>query len=96
MSRDVRGMDAPGRTCQIPRQRVHTRAEEGSSMADGTLRVGVIGTGGMGGRHARNLAHRVAGAEVAAVMDVDQARANALAGECGGADRLRLRTRAHR
>ena len=54
-------------------------------MADGTLRVGVIGTGGMGGRHARNLAHRVAGAEVAAVMDVDQARASALAGECGGA-----------
>ena len=54
-------------------------------MADGTLRVGVIGTGGMGGRHARNLEHRVAGAGVAAVMDVDRARANALAGECGGA-----------
>ena len=44
-------------------------------MADGMLRVGVIGTGGMGGRHARNLAHRVAGAKVAAVMDADEARA---------------------
>ena len=54
-------------------------------MADGTLRVGVIGTGGMGGRHARNLAHRVSGAELVAVMDVDEARANALAGECAGA-----------
>ena len=54
-------------------------------MANGTLRVGVIGTGGMGGRHARNLAHRVAGAEVAAVMDADEGRAAAVALECGGA-----------
>ena len=54
-------------------------------MADGTLRVGVIGTGGMGGRHARNLAHRVSGAELVAVMDLDGARATALAEECGGA-----------
>ena len=54
-------------------------------MAEGALRVGVIGTGGMGGRHARNLAHRVSGAELVAVMDVDQARANALSNECGGA-----------
>ena len=36
-------------------------------MADGTLQVGVSGTGGMGGRHVRNLAHRVSGAELAAV-----------------------------
>lgn len=54
-------------------------------MADRTLGVGVIGTGGMGGRHARNLAHRVAGARVAAVMDVDGERAAALAAECGDA-----------
>ena len=54
-------------------------------MVGGALRVGVIGTGGMGGRHARNLAHRVAGAELAAVMDLDEARAAALAEECGGA-----------
>ena len=54
-------------------------------MADGRLEVGVIGAGGMGGRHARNLAHRVTGARVAAVMDVDRERAAALAAECGGA-----------
>ena len=54
-------------------------------MANEMLRVGVIGTGGMGGRHARNLAHRVAGAELVAVMDLDEERAVALAGECGGA-----------
>ncbi len=54
-------------------------------MADGMLRVGVIGTGGMGGRHARNLAHRVTGAKVAAVMDADEARAASVARECGGA-----------
>ena len=55
-------------------------------MAEGTLRVGVIGTGGMGGRHARNLAHRVSGAEVVAIMDLDRERAAAVAGECGGAN----------
>ena len=54
-------------------------------MMRGTLGVGVIGTGGMGARHARNLAHRVAGARVAAVMDVDEGRAAALAAECGDA-----------
>ena len=54
-------------------------------MADGTLRVAVIGTGGMGGRHTRNLAHRVSGVELVAVMDADEERAAAVAGECGGA-----------
>ena len=54
-------------------------------MADGSLRVGVVGTGGMGGRHARNLAHRVSGAEVVAIMDLDRERAAAVAGECRGA-----------
>ena len=54
-------------------------------MANGMLRVGVIGTGGMGGRHARNLAHRVAGAELVAIMDLDEGRAAAMAEECGGA-----------
>ena len=38
------------------------------------IRVGVIGTGGMGGRHVRNLTNEVAGADVVAVMDVDQDR----------------------
>ena len=54
-------------------------------MGDGKLGVGIIGTGGMGGRHARNLAHRVGAAEVVATMDLDQARAAAVAAECGGA-----------
>jgi myo-inositol 2-dehydrogenase/D-chiro-inositol 1-dehydrogenase len=49
------------------------------------VQIGVIGTGGMGGRHARNLANRTSGATVVAVMDVDTARANAVAAECGAA-----------
>ena len=47
------------------------------------ISVGVIGTGGMGARHARNLAAQVPGARVAAVMDLDPARAEAVAAECG-------------
>lgn len=50
-----------------------------------TVQVGVIGTGGMGARHARNLADRVVGARVAAVMDIDRARAEAVVSVCGGA-----------
>jgi myo-inositol 2-dehydrogenase/D-chiro-inositol 1-dehydrogenase len=50
-----------------------------------TLSVGVIGTGGMGTRHALNL-HRVVGsARVAAVYDLDQERARQVAGVCGPA-----------
>lgn len=50
-----------------------------------TLAVGVIGVGGMGGRHARNLHSRVFGAEVVAVMDMDPDRLAAVAADCGGA-----------
>ena len=50
-----------------------------------TIAVGVIGTGGMGGRHAINLAQRINGAQVAAVMDIDQERASKIAAACGGA-----------
>lgn len=49
------------------------------------ISVGVIGTGGMGARHARNLAAQVPEARVAAVMDLDPARAEAVAAKCGGA-----------
>ncbi|MGI9488574.1 MAG: Gfo/Idh/MocA family oxidoreductase [Geminicoccaceae bacterium] len=49
----------------------------------GEPRVGVIGTGGMGGRHARNLARSTKGAELAALMDIDSERALALAKDCG-------------
>jgi myo-inositol 2-dehydrogenase/D-chiro-inositol 1-dehydrogenase len=38
------------------------------------IRVGVIGAGGMGERHARNLTNEVAAAQVVALSDVDTAR----------------------
>jgi myo-inositol 2-dehydrogenase/D-chiro-inositol 1-dehydrogenase len=47
------------------------------------VRVGVIGTGGMGGRHAANLSARVAGARLSAVMDADLARAEQAAARAG-------------
>jgi myo-inositol 2-dehydrogenase / D-chiro-inositol 1-dehydrogenase len=52
-------------------------------MAD--LAVGVIGTGGMGTRHAHNIHHHVAGARVVGVYDLDQARAAYVGEELGGA-----------
>ena len=50
-----------------------------------TVKVGIIGTGGMGARHASNLTYLVAAAEVGAIMDVDLARAEEIAARCGGA-----------
>lgn len=50
-----------------------------------TLSVGVIGTGGMGTRHALNVYRAVGGARVAAVYDLDQDRAQQVAGMCGQA-----------
>ncbi len=50
-----------------------------------TLSVGVIGTGGMGTRHALNLHRAVGSARVAAVYDLDQDRARQVAGMCGQA-----------
>jgi myo-inositol 2-dehydrogenase/D-chiro-inositol 1-dehydrogenase len=41
----------------------------------GNLRVCVVGAGRMGADHIQRLAHRIVGAEVAAVVDVDVARA---------------------
>jgi myo-inositol 2-dehydrogenase/D-chiro-inositol 1-dehydrogenase len=49
------------------------------------VRIGVIGTGGMGGRHARNLTHEVGAAQVVALSDVDTARLAQVATECGAA-----------
>jgi myo-inositol 2-dehydrogenase/D-chiro-inositol 1-dehydrogenase len=48
-----------------------------------TIRVGVIGTGNIGTSHARDLATRVAGAQVTALYDFDAARAAELAPELG-------------
>ena len=47
------------------------------------LRVGVIGTGAMGGAHAENLHGRIVGAQLAGVMDADAARAAEVAARCG-------------
>lgn len=52
-------------------------------MAD--LSIGVIGTGGMGTRHAMNLHRHIVGARVAGVYDLDDVRAAKVAAECGGA-----------
>ncbi len=49
------------------------------------LSIGVIGTGGMGTRHAMNLHEHIVGARVAGVYDLDQARAATVAAQCGGA-----------
>lgn len=49
------------------------------------LAIGVIGTGGMGTRHAQNIHRHVAGARVAGLYDLDQARAQHVAAEVGGA-----------
>lgn len=51
-------------------------------MRDDQIRVGVIGCGGMGSDHVRNLTGYVAGAKVVAVMDADRPRAENVASEC--------------
>lgn len=52
-------------------------------MSNRPVKVGVIGTGGMGGRHVNNITKEVAGANVVAIMDVDEARLKAVATACG-------------
>ncbi len=47
------------------------------------MRVAVVGTGGMGGRHVENLHHHVKSATVAVVVDPDLGRAEALADAVG-------------
>lgn len=54
-------------------------------MGSETIRVGVIGTGRIGGVHADNLMRRTIGARVVALMDIDQERAAAVAAACEGA-----------
>lgn len=52
-------------------------------MSNRILKVGVIGTGGMGGRHVRNLTNEVASAQVVALADVDQVRMKEVAAASG-------------
>jgi len=62
-------------------------APEEDRMADAeqVVNVGIIGTGGMGRRHAHNLHRKVKGVEVAGVSDVDEVRMAQVATECSGA-----------
>lgn len=50
-----------------------------------TVRVGVIGTGGMGGDHVRTLATSVPGARLTRLFDVDADRVGAFAAQTGAA-----------
>lgn len=50
-----------------------------------TIRVGVIGTGGIGTDHALKLAHVISGSTVSAVTDINRARAQEVAAQVGGA-----------
>lgn len=52
-------------------------------MNNSTINVGVIGTGGMGGRHVNNISREVASANVVALMDVDEGRLQEVATACG-------------
>jgi myo-inositol 2-dehydrogenase/D-chiro-inositol 1-dehydrogenase len=47
------------------------------------IQIGVIGAGGMGERHARNLSQEVGAARVVALSDVDTARLTQVATACG-------------
>ena len=49
------------------------------------IRVGIIGTGGIGTDHALKLANGVSGSTVSAVTDIDRARAEEVAAQVGGA-----------
>lgn len=52
-------------------------------MKDGTIRLGLIGAGRIGRLHAENLRHRLPGAELVAVCDVNEAAAQDCAARCG-------------
>lgn len=55
-------------------------------MKDETIRLGLIGAGRIGRLHAENLCHRVPGAKLVAVCDVNVAAARECAARCGAAD----------
>ena len=61
------------------------RGAAASGRASMTIRVGVIGTGAIGTDHAHKLAHAISGSTVAAVTDINRARAEEVAAEVGGA-----------
>ena len=61
-------------------EREEAKVQDPSQMA-----VGVVGTGGMGAMHAENVHNMLANARLAAVADLDSARAERLAERCGSA-----------
>ncbi|HET7727381.1 MAG TPA: Gfo/Idh/MocA family oxidoreductase [Candidatus Limnocylindrales bacterium] len=60
-------------------------ALRGTETGARTIRVGVIGTGGIGTDHATRLARSISGSTVSAVADIDRARAQDVAAQVGGA-----------
>ena len=50
---------------------------------EGDINIGIIGTGGMGTRHAQNLSRYIRGARAAGLYDLDAARAQQAAQLCG-------------
>ena len=54
-------------------------------MADRDLRIAVVGAGMMGGDHVARIAHRISGANVAAIVEPDAVRADAAAAGATGA-----------
>jgi len=56
-----------------------------TKVATQSISVGLIGTGGMGTRHAVNLHRFIGGARVAGLYDLDRNRAVQAAGQCGSA-----------
>ena len=64
-------------------QLAEVEAKRVGKMTNDVVGVGVIGTGMIGSVHADNLARRTIGARVAAVTDIDHARAEAVAADCG-------------
>lgn len=59
--------------------------EEAQVQDPSQIAVGVVGTGGMGTMHAENVHNLLANARLAAVADLDSARAERLAERCGSA-----------
>lgn len=66
----------------LPCSRVFIESE-GFVTSSSEVSIGIIGTGGMGTRHAVNLHQYVAGAHVAALYDLDVERAQQAAARCG-------------
>ena len=66
------------------RSRINER-EEAQVQDPSQMAIGVVGTGGMGAMHAENVHNMLANARLAAVADVDSAKAERVAERCGSA-----------